>query len=353
MNLRPISLGIGISLVAACSNSAESTNEAQDYELRSLTATEVLGTIWYSETKVVSYSEDPLYRAYRFAGKKDEDVDIRVHTTTPGTDPIVWLLGSNLKTIQRNDNENESTRDSRIKTKLGKDDTYYIVVREANRENATLEVSLSVSIRPSKGVNLFALDAPGAPLSADQLFGFLARGSATAKLGSFVMANRSRDCTAATGCSAWTVSKNVEMVINVTQPGESVHFSSDRAPFNGRLLLGLYKSPSPEPPTRLTFSVEGTWGPYDLSSFDSVYLPPSTMRVNSFLSPARYVALVGHPPLDIKVDAESYRGATSGATSPDLSGAYHEVEYGLYGRINPNETVTLREAEGTVYADWQ
>ena len=110
-------------------------------ELRALGPSEIIGDLRYGQTSaIVSYTENPLYRAFRFQGKRGDVIDAWVRSTSG--DARAWLLDAAFQNVVTNDNANASTTDSRLLTTLKRDGAYYVAFREATREDASFTVSL-------------------------------------------------------------------------------------------------------------------------------------------------------------------------------------------------------------------
>ena len=374
MRVWTVSLWLGITSLAACSSrTEENATASQDDALRTLTAQEILGTIVYGDTKQIAYTENPRYRAFSFQGKSGDAIDIRVHAKTAGTDPIAWLLGSTFQTLQRNDNENNATRDSRIQKTLTKTDTYYVVVRESNLEAATFDVSLNVPAftpppppppPPGNSVDVFALVPYTEVLTREELLKYYAPGAATAKLGGFGVATRQRACTASTGCAAWIASKYATFYAH--RPSKTAGYEPYTDTFAGNLYLGLYYG---LPTVQISTSFAGgyifTTPTEPRQTYYNAYywVHPGTLVDSDRSIPIHDVTGYELRDIGFYVYRDAYRSNFTNTgpqswehggppASAPSSGAFTEYQYALYGRTNPNEKVTLREANGTVYADW-
>lgn len=128
---------------AACATdpAAESVSST-DAELRVPRGPEIVGDITYGETKSVSYTEVPTYRAFRLAGKTDDVVDLWVRSTTGG-DARAWVLRQDGKNLAKNDDADVTTSDAHIVVTLPRTETYYLVLRDANDEDNDFEVTLA------------------------------------------------------------------------------------------------------------------------------------------------------------------------------------------------------------------
>jgi hypothetical protein len=116
--------------------------QADEDALRSLTPDEILGTLAYGQTSApVGYTKTPLYRAFRFEGKKGDQVEAWVRSSDG--DARAWLLRGSFGTIASNLDAAPGTKDARVEATLGESGTFYIVFRETAKKNATFTVSLA------------------------------------------------------------------------------------------------------------------------------------------------------------------------------------------------------------------
>jgi hypothetical protein len=107
----------------------------------------LVGSLSYGQTSAtVSYTKTPRYRAFKFGGKKGDNVTISVHSTNGG-DSLAWLLDNSFRTIASNDDADSSTLDSKIVATLPGNTnpdiiTYYIVFRDYWLSSAKFAVTL-------------------------------------------------------------------------------------------------------------------------------------------------------------------------------------------------------------------
>jgi hypothetical protein len=105
-------------------------------------STRVLGALKYGQTSASAlYTKTPLYRAYTFAGKKGDKVDIWVRGSTG--DAITWLLDDNSSIVAQNDDASSSVWDSHIIATLKLTGTHYIVYRDYYQESRYFKVTLA------------------------------------------------------------------------------------------------------------------------------------------------------------------------------------------------------------------
>lgn len=210
---------VSVSVLAGCSAANESeddgvTAEAEG-ELRSLSAGEIAGTIAYGASTDVSYAGDNgktrTYRALRFDAVAGDAIDATLSAAN-GADPILYLLGSDFRTLRSNDNRAAGDKSSEIKTTLSKGGTYYLAFRTKNGAATTFSVALTKTNAnppppppPSSGaIDLFSDAVSGQEsLPQSSVAALFAPGASEAHLGGFVLAEHWRTCNAATGCAAY------------------------------------------------------------------------------------------------------------------------------------------------------
>jgi hypothetical protein len=202
---------------AGCSGAprdgADSSSESAS-ALRTLDDSEKVGSIAYGDTKTVSYTGVPLYRALSFSAHAGDSVDLWVRSTSG--DARAWLVNPSWKTIASNDDAGGGTKNSHIATTIGTDGTHWIVFREADREDATFNVSLSGSSSnddddppppppPPPDDSAFVSNCSAGTAGGNHaLSDWFTPGATRAnEVGNFSVAGRYRRCTAATGCAPW------------------------------------------------------------------------------------------------------------------------------------------------------
>lgn len=135
-------------LLPACSSSdavAEETVEKTDTttEAFGVRDTKISGSLDYGQTSgPTSYTKNPRYRAYKFAGNAGDDVEVWVRSNNG--DPVTWILDNDFHLIASNDDASSSDTNSHIKTKLPASPsiTHYIVVRDYWLDPMTFKVEL-------------------------------------------------------------------------------------------------------------------------------------------------------------------------------------------------------------------
>ncbi len=139
-----LSFAIGCGALAcgdATTDDGVSTSE--DDELRSLAASEILGSLGYGETSApVAYTKTPLYRAFRFDGRKGDRVEAWVRSTDGG-DARAWLLRGSFATLASNLDASAGVKDARVEATLEETGPHYVVFRETKKASATFTVALA------------------------------------------------------------------------------------------------------------------------------------------------------------------------------------------------------------------
>jgi len=196
--------------LAACSVATPGDDpmvDSSESALRALKAEEVVGDLAFGETKTVQYSETPRYRALRVQASAGDTIDAWVRGTR-GADAQAWILGSSYATLATNRDASTSTTDAHVVKKVGTTGTYYLVVREANLEDAELTVALAPRAAPSSpSADPFDPASCGGPsMTRAEAVALLAPGTSDAIVGRYVIQKRSRTCSPVTGCGAWGAS---------------------------------------------------------------------------------------------------------------------------------------------------
>ena len=136
--------GAAVTFVVGCSASSPGAGPdvgLSSDELRALGPSEVVGDLRYGQTSaIVSYTEVPKYRAFRFQGHAGDAIDAWVRSTNG--DARAWLLDASFANVVSNDNASASTHDSHLVATLTQGGAYYIAFREVTGEDASFTVSL-------------------------------------------------------------------------------------------------------------------------------------------------------------------------------------------------------------------
>ena len=105
--------------------------------------TTIVGTLSYGQTSAaVSYTKQPTYRAFRFAGSAGDRVDVWVRSANG--DAMAWLLDHDFNTLATNDNAASGVTDAHLTTTLtSSDSSFYIAFREHARADATFTIALA------------------------------------------------------------------------------------------------------------------------------------------------------------------------------------------------------------------
>lgn len=198
------------SLALACSGpSAVEDSETSETALRSLKASEIVGTIAFGQTiGPIHYTETPRYRALRFTGSVGETARISVQSKGIAA---LWLLTSDFTTVTKV----QATAPGRpltLERALRSTGTYYIALREADQEETDFTVTLDRGAaplpepppEPLPGLSIWDASWATAPLATqDDLLKYFAPGQGSVTVGDGVFVMRHRMCNALTGCGTW------------------------------------------------------------------------------------------------------------------------------------------------------
>jgi hypothetical protein len=88
----------------------------------------VMGTLRYGQTSAsVRYSNPPRFRAFKFAGRRDDAIKVWVRSRTG--DAVTWVTDARFNTIGYNDDA-PGTVDSLVQTRLRSTGDHYIIFRD-------------------------------------------------------------------------------------------------------------------------------------------------------------------------------------------------------------------------------
>lgn len=111
-------------------------------ELRSLTSSEILGTLAYGESSgAVVYTSKPYYRAFAFQGAAGDEVEAWVRSKTG--DARAWIVSDSFRTLASNDDAAPGTKDSKLTVTLTRTGTHYVVFRDARSRKHSFVVELA------------------------------------------------------------------------------------------------------------------------------------------------------------------------------------------------------------------
>jgi hypothetical protein len=128
--------------LVACGGEPEAESASTESDL-SAASIQVLGTIAEGATQDAAYSATTRYIAYSFTATKGQTVDIWARSTTGG-DASAYLLRPSYSTLAHNDDATEGgTQDSHIVAKIATAGTYYIAVRDTQRQPGTFSITLN------------------------------------------------------------------------------------------------------------------------------------------------------------------------------------------------------------------
>jgi hypothetical protein len=118
----------------------------------------ILGTLASGQTSAaVAHSKSPPFRAYRFAARRDDFVDVRVRSTSG--DAVAWLVNGSFQIIAENDDADGSF-DAHLTAVLpGNSDpanvSYYVVYRDFDPESRapfTVQLAIEAAAQTDPGV---------------------------------------------------------------------------------------------------------------------------------------------------------------------------------------------------------
>lgn len=92
-----------------------------------------------------TYSSKPSYRAYKFTMPSQGPATISV--VSKNGDPVTWLTDGKFKTLDKNDDQSDSSTDSLINDVLPAGD-YYVIFRDYNWESHRFTVSVNAKFKP-------------------------------------------------------------------------------------------------------------------------------------------------------------------------------------------------------------
>ena len=161
--MRSAAIVVGLVGAAAC-GSASGEGEGQGAKvpnaLSAATATfltsnmSVVASLEYGQTsEATSYHNPAAYRAYRFAGKPLDVVDIWVRSHDG--DAVAWLLDEDLHVLAFNDDADGTTRDAHVTATLPGvgSGTHYVAFTEYAQHDATFVVQLAANNSMSCGAS--------------------------------------------------------------------------------------------------------------------------------------------------------------------------------------------------------
>ncbi|HVJ91264.1 MAG TPA: hypothetical protein VM580_15780 [Labilithrix sp.] len=143
--------GLLLSSVAASAGCASEEGAKEEVDLATtqselkLSGVRYLGWMYNGETRTVSYSNPPAFRAYGFEARGGDEITVNV-TSTWG-DAMGWITDSTYEILAFNDDASSSTLNSRVRYKVpaGTPSTSYrIVFRDYGYYTENFTVSLSI-----------------------------------------------------------------------------------------------------------------------------------------------------------------------------------------------------------------
>lgn len=130
---------------ATGSSTSGSTKEVVEATSSAITVSDrmVVGSLDYGQTSApVAYTNNPRYRAFKFAGAAGDAIDVWVRSQDG--DAVAWVLDNDFKSLGYNDDADSTTTDAHVSVTLpaNASQTHYIVFREFDQQKATFTVSL-------------------------------------------------------------------------------------------------------------------------------------------------------------------------------------------------------------------
>lgn len=207
--------------VVACSVAQEGEDAVSSSDdLRRLTGPEIVGTIAYGETKSVTYSAEPRYRALSFLATEGDIVDARF-VGEKGLDTVGFLLSDTFATLTSNDDESANSRASRFTYQIPETGLYYLAFREANEEDGVVAITLSktgevtppIDEPPPPPTDFFdPQSCTGETLTQARAIKYFPKGSVggtkTISKAAGKIYLRARTCSEFSGCSDWVDGKS-------------------------------------------------------------------------------------------------------------------------------------------------
>ena len=138
---------IALASLAGCSSpdtSSKDNVDSYESELK-LASPKYLGQIADGETKTVSYSDPPHYRAYGFSASAGDEITVTVKSVNG--DAMGWITNASYTSLAANDDASSSTLDSKVVYTVPAGTTtkaYRIVFRDYDLLDATFNVKLSI-----------------------------------------------------------------------------------------------------------------------------------------------------------------------------------------------------------------
>ncbi len=128
-----------IAFGAGCAETSEDDVEVSGDELRALSTSEIVGTLGLGETKRVTYTSTPTYRAFELRLEAGATIDLRV--TSADGNPRAYLLGDRFQTLATSTDVSATDKSARIAKTVRTGGKYYLAVREETLKNATFDVT--------------------------------------------------------------------------------------------------------------------------------------------------------------------------------------------------------------------
>lgn len=140
--MKRILLALAGVMAAACGVTTPEPYGEDDAALRALLPSEIVGDIAFGESKTVSYSETPRYRALHVEAAAGDVIDAWVRGAD-GADAVAWIVDRRSRTLASNDDADSSTPSAHVTFAVPKAGTYYVVLRDKSFEEGPFVVTLA------------------------------------------------------------------------------------------------------------------------------------------------------------------------------------------------------------------
>jgi hypothetical protein len=119
----------------------EDVAESSD-ALRTLAANERIGDLAFGETKTVSYTASPLYRALRVQANAGDKLDVWVRGVGAADDAVAWIINARSTTLA-SAGDSDGTKDAHLVKAIVTTGEYWVVLRNKLRAPASFRVTLA------------------------------------------------------------------------------------------------------------------------------------------------------------------------------------------------------------------
>jgi hypothetical protein len=105
----------------------------------------LLGTLDEGTTRRVYYTPSPTFRGYKLEG---DSIDVWVRSESGDGDALAWLLDESFRVVKKNDDADDTTYDSHIKSALKAGVGHYLVLRDYNYAKGWFSVERAAAASP-------------------------------------------------------------------------------------------------------------------------------------------------------------------------------------------------------------